>query len=47
MAVGERVDASETGMPAAQLEDDEEESIRPDQSDRKKRSLSPAQVSSI
>lgn len=32
---------------AAQLEDDEEESIRPDQSDRKKRFLSPAQVSSI
>jgi hypothetical protein len=47
MAEGETVDASETGLPLLSTRVTRRSPRRPDQSDRKRRFLTPAQVSSI
>jgi hypothetical protein len=47
MAVGETADALENGTPLLSSKVPRRSPIRPDQSDRKRRFLSPAQVSSI
>lgn len=47
MAIGDTADASENGMTLLCTRVTRKSPIRPDQTDRKRRFLSPAQVSSI